>query len=141
MIGNNTSGTRSVVYGKTLDHVLACSVVLADGSLVEFTPTDDATRRQLIARGDRVGQLWEGFCPLFERHREEILRRFPKVMRRVSGYNLDAFLPPEQGGQPGPWNLSSLIVGSEGTLGVLVEAKLRLEPAAGRHRGLHRAFP
>ena len=132
MIGNNTSGTHSVVYGKTIDHVIACTVALADGSVVELEPTDEARRQQLIADGERVGQLWGGLCPILEAHHAEIKRRFPKVMRRVSGYNLDAFLPPAEGGQPGPWNLTSLIVGSEGTLGVVLDAKLRLErrPAA-----------
>jgi FAD/FMN-containing dehydrogenase/Fe-S oxidoreductase len=128
MIGNNSSGTRSVIYGKTSDHVLACSIVLADGTTLSLQSIDSAQWRQQVAESDRVASIYQGVRRIVEANRDEIARRFPKVMRRVSGYNLDAFLPPEQGGPPGPWNLARLFVGSEGSLGVLLEAKLRLEP-------------
>ncbi|MFV2073838.1 MAG: FAD-binding oxidoreductase [Thermoanaerobaculales bacterium] len=64
-----------------------------------------------------------------EANRQEIERRFPKVMRRVSGYNLDEFPPA------GPWNLAKLMAGSEGTLATLLEAKVQLEPLP-RHTGI-----
>ncbi len=128
MIGNNSSGTRSIVYGKTIDHVLECHVVLADGTPLHLKPCPAEEWQRLAVCDDRLGRICAGVGKIIEGNREEIFRRYPKVMRRVSGYNLDAFLPESQGGQGGPWNLSHLIVGSEGTLSVLREAKLRLVP-------------
>ena len=61
--------------------------------------------------------------------REEILLRYPRVMRRVGGYNLDEFLPADEGGEPDkPFNLARMLVGSEGTLGLTVAATMRLAP-------------
>ena len=136
MIGNNTCGTRSVVYGKTIDHVLSCRVVLADGTVCDFEPVDDA-RWQARAEGKgvtpREAAIYRGVAEVIQRNRGEILRRYPKVLRRVSGYNLDEFV--DGAGYTGPigprresnrghrtWNLANLIVGSEGTLAVLLEA-------------------
>jgi FAD/FMN-containing dehydrogenase/Fe-S oxidoreductase len=128
MVGNNSSGTRSIIYGKTIDHVIECKVALADGSVLQLKPTSMEDWRTIEAGEGRVAEIHRGVRDLIETHHDEILRRFPKVMRRVSGYNLDAFLPESQGGQAGDWNLAHLIVGSEGTLGVLLEAKVRLVP-------------
>lgn len=142
MIGNNTCGTRSVVYGKTIDHVLSCRVVLADGTECEFEPVDDAEwqrRAEGVGVTPREAEIYRGVAELIERNREEILRRYPKVLRRVSGYNLDEFVDGagytgnigprrESNGGHRTWNLSNLIVGSEGTLAILLEAKVRLVP-------------
>ena len=122
MMANNSSGARSVVYGKTIDHVIEQEVALSDGSVVTFGPVSD---RELD--GKRAGETLEARCyrvvaELAEQHRDEIDRRFPKVLRRVGGYNLDAFTPGR------PFNLARLMVGSEGTLGVVLSAKLNLVP-------------
>ncbi len=122
MIGNNSSGTRSIRYGKTLDHVLEAKVLLSDGSVVtlgEVDGGDDASRETERSRHDA---LLAGVRAVVEDNREEIESRFPRVMRRVSGYNLDAFVREDR------WNLAKLFTGSEGTLGVLLEAKIRLVP-------------
>ncbi len=137
MIGNNASGTRSIVYGKTIDHVLACKVVLADGTVMELEPVDADQWRQRSAGAGREAEIYRGVGQVVERNRAEILARYPQVMRRVSGYNLDEFV--DGAGYTGPiggrnldgrraWNLSNLIVGSEGTLGCVLETKLRLTP-------------
>jgi len=137
MIGNNASGTRSIVYGKTIDHVLSCRVVLADGTVMELEPTDGDQWRQRSAGGSRAAEIYRGVGEVIARNQDEILGRYPKVMRRVSGYNLDEFV--DGAGYTGPiggrnldghrvWNLSHLIVGSEGTLACVLEAKLRLVP-------------
>jgi FAD/FMN-containing dehydrogenase/Fe-S oxidoreductase len=137
MIGNNASGTRSIVYGKTIDHVLSCRVVLADGTEMELEPTDGDQWRQRSAGGSRAAEIYRGVGEVIARNHDEILARYPKVMRRVSGYNLDEFV--DGAGYTGPiggrnldshrvWNLSHLIVGSEGTLACVLEAKLRLVP-------------
>ncbi|XAM00329.1 FAD-binding protein [Phycisphaeraceae bacterium D3-23] len=142
MVGNNTSGTRSIVYGKTIDHTLACKVALTDGTVLELDPHDaESWDEKCIGNtaGPREAQLYHDVRKLIEANRAEIAERYPKVMRRVSGYNLDEFV--DGAGYTGPigprgainaghrpWNLSNLIVGSEGTLAFLLEAKIRLTP-------------
>ena len=68
------------------------------------------------------GRVYREIARLAREHKDEILARYPKIMRRVSGYNLDEFIKPQ------PFNLSRILVGSEGTLGTVVEAKMRLVP-------------
>lgn len=129
MIGNNSSGTRSVIYGKTIDHVIAVKVMLADGTVLTLDPCDTNKWSDRSAGSTREAELYRGVGELIRANRDEIIERFPKTMRRVSGYNLDAFThasgsTPDQGGDP--WNLTNLIVGSEGTLAILLEATVRL---------------
>lgn len=137
MIGNNSSGTRSIVYGKTIDHVLSCKVVLADGTVLELESLDDEQWAQRATADTREGQIYREFGAIIDRHRDEIRRRYPNLLRRVAGYNLDEFV--DGAGYTGPiggrdnaghrrWNLANLIVGSEGTLAVVLEAKIRLVP-------------
>ena len=122
MIGNNSAGAHSLTYGKTLDHVLELTVLLSDGSevvLKDLSP--DALDRKMRADG-LEGQLYREVSRLAEEHKNEILARYPKIMRRVSGYNLDEFIKSQ------PFNLARIITGSEGTLATIVEAKMRLVP-------------
>ncbi|MEM1446708.1 MAG: FAD-linked oxidase C-terminal domain-containing protein [Planctomycetota bacterium] len=149
MVGNNTSGTRSIAYGKTVDHVFECRVALPDGTVLDAGPCDDETW-QARSRGEGlpggkdgpVAVIYRGVKEIVNTNQDEILSRYPKVMRRVSGYNLDEFVDgagytgtigPRSDYNAGPrtWNLSNLIVGSEGTLGLLLEAKIRLTPLPG----------
>lgn len=108
MIANNSSGARSVLYGKTIDHVLELDVVLSDGSVAHLGPGVES-------------ELQRRVCEVAGECAEEIDRRFPKVLRRVGGYNLDEFVPGRE-----PFNLAKMITGSEGTLAVILEAKLNL---------------
>jgi FAD/FMN-containing dehydrogenase/Fe-S oxidoreductase len=125
MIGNNSSGTHSIAHGKTIDHVIEVTVALTDGTVLTLGPCDDGQWQAKTRAPGREGQIYRGFQRIIEANRDEIAARFPRVMRRVSGYNLDAFLH-ERTDQP--WNLASLIVGSEGTLGFVLEAKVKLTP-------------
>jgi FAD/FMN-containing dehydrogenase/Fe-S oxidoreductase len=125
MIANNSSGARSVLYGKTIDHVLELKTVLSDGSHAHFRPISARELQALCSRQDREGECYRATCRLAALHAEEIERRFPKILRRVGGYNLDEFVPASEQGSAG-FNLSRLFVGSEGTLGLTVEAKLKL---------------
>ena len=122
MMANNSSGARSVLYGKTIDHVLEQRVVLSDGSLAHFRPLD---RHQADAiAGDGIeARAYRAIPELGRRHADEIEHRFPKVLRRVGGYNLDAFVDPSR-----PVDLTRIMIGSEGTLGFIVDAKIKLVP-------------
>ncbi len=128
MIANNSSGTRSIVYGKTMDHVLECTVALPDGARVRCRDFTQDQWRSRELEDTRQAQIMRGVREIVETNREEIQKRYPKVMRRVSGYNLDEFTVAHASGELRPWNLSHLIVGSEGTLATLLEAKVQLTP-------------
>ncbi|MXZ71280.1 MAG: FAD-binding protein [Acidobacteria bacterium] len=133
MISNNSSGARSVRYGKTIDHVMDLRVALADESIAHFRPLGAPELDAACAATTHEGECYRTVRRLAASHATEIERRYPKILRRVGGYNLDAFVRSEKGG-PGstydtdPFNLSKLIVGSEGTLGLIVEARLNLVP-------------
>jgi len=125
MMGNNSAGTKSVIYGIMNDHVLGCRSALADGTVLEFEelgPEEYADRSAGAETGDREARILSGFKRIIDANRREIQDRYPKLMRRVQGYNLDSFVNTDR------WNLSKLMVGSEGTLGVFLEATLNLEP-------------
>ncbi|MBM3465020.1 MAG: FAD-binding protein, partial [Armatimonadetes bacterium] len=106
MIGNNSCGTRSIVYGKTVDHVLDLQVILADGQRATLSPGGN-------------GPLVEKVLDVCRSNADEIRARFPRIMRRVSGYNLDAMLSDAP-------NLAHMVVGSEGTLCVVESARVNL---------------
>ncbi len=128
MISNNSSGARSVVYGKTIDHVLDLHVALADGSVAHLRPLDGGELDAACALPTLEGACYRTVRRLAARHAAEIDRRYPRILRRVGGYNLDAFVQPPGGAPDRPFNLAKLIVGSEGTLGLIVEARLNLVP-------------
>jgi FAD/FMN-containing dehydrogenase/Fe-S oxidoreductase len=134
MIGNNSAGARSLRYGKTVDHVRAVEVVLADGSPATFGPVSTEELAALCARDDRLGTIYRTVRDEVERHKDAIAARFPRILRRVSGYNLDEFVPGlpirPVGWRDEPWafNLARLIVGSEGTLAVVTGAELKVVP-------------
>ncbi|CAN5753295.1 FAD-binding and (Fe-S)-binding domain-containing protein [soil metagenome] len=120
MIGNNACGARSVVYGKTVDHVHTLDCVLADGGCAHFGPV---SRSGIDTAPGREGELARQMRQLLEPHRQMVLERYPDVPRRVSGYNFDALLTEGE-----EVNLAKLIVGSEGTLATVVQADLGLVP-------------
>lgn len=134
MIGNNSAGARSLRYGKTVDHVEALDVILADGSPARFGPVDDAELATVCSRDDLPGRIHRAVRDTVAAHRQAIVVRFPHILRRVSGYNLDEFvpgLPVRPAGWPEePWrfNLARLIVGSEGTLAIVAGADVRVVP-------------
>ena len=123
MMANNSSGARSVYYGKTIDHVIAQEVVLSDGSVVQFGPIGPDDVRSRSAGNTLEARCYRIVQDVASRNRDEIERRFPKVLRRVGGYNLDEFIKTDR-----PFNLAKLMVGSEGTLGVVLSAKVNLVP-------------
>ncbi|MCC5906709.1 MAG: FAD-binding protein [Balneolaceae bacterium] len=122
MIGNNSSGTKSILYGKTVDHVLEARVLLADGTELQLKEHSPGDYSAIEKNGTREGEIYHQFRKIIDENRNEIKQRFPKVMRRVGGYNFDEFIHTNN------WNLSKLITGSEGTLAVTLDVKLNLEP-------------
>ena len=121
MMANNSSGARSVLYGKTIDHVFEQRVVLSDGRLAHFRPLERSHANGAGAGDTIEARAYRSIPELGVRHAGEIARRFPKVLRRVGGYNLDAFVDPSA-----PVDLTRIMVGSEGTLGFIVDAKIKL---------------
>src|SRR5690625_951945 len=129
MVANNSAGTRSIKYGKSVDQVIALKVLLADGTITWLQELDGHTLSQQLARRDRLGEIYRTVHGIVTEHEREITERYPRVMRRVGGYNLDEFT----GGKP--FNLAKLVAGSEGTLCFILELKLRLFPVP-EHRVL-----
>src|SRR5262249_39386283 len=134
MIANNSSGTHSIIHGKTIDHVLELRVVLTDGSVIEARPLDAAELDAKCGQENLEGRCYHAARRLAVDNAEEIERRYPKILRRVGGYNLDSLVaacgfaqePTKPQAARQPFNLVPLFVGSEGTLGGVVAAKLRL---------------
>ncbi len=122
MTANNSCGSRSIRYGLMRDNVRSVETVMADGEVACFgvMPREAPSQRQR--------SLVQSLLDIGRREHEEVARCFPKVMRRVGGYNIDALVPANS-----PVNLSHLLVGSEGTLGYFkaIELKLAVLP---RHR-------
>ncbi|HCJ28706.1 MAG TPA: FAD-binding oxidoreductase, partial [Pseudomonas sp.] len=131
MAGNNSCGSRSIRYGNMVHNVLGIDALLADGSEARFGLLQE------LAQGDRVRQIAQEVQRIAERENANIREHYPKVLRRVGGYNLDLFdcqnpLPYDAGGQV---NLAHLLIGSEGTLAVTRRIKLKLAPLP-RHKVL-----
>src|SRR3954452_176863 len=114
MAGNNSCGGRSLRYGTMRDNTLSMQAALADGRLLRFGE---------VARDDAGPDLFRDMLALGEREAAEISEKFPKVQRRVGGYNLDALVP-----RNAPNNMAHLLVGSEGTLAFTTEVELKLWP-------------
>jgi FAD/FMN-containing dehydrogenase/Fe-S oxidoreductase len=152
MIGNNSAGSRSIVNGRTVDHVVALRTVLSDGTAAEFRSLNDSEFERKLELRTREGDAYRAADRAARTNAAEIVARTPKIQRRVSGYDLYGILasggrqppdaPPEQwrvhqgtDAPRSPISLVPLLVGSEGTLGLTVEAELNLIPRP-KHRGL-----
>jgi FAD/FMN-containing dehydrogenase/Fe-S oxidoreductase len=134
MIGNNSAGARSLRYGKTVDHVRRLEVVLADGTATTLGPLDERELATVCRRDDAVGRVHRVVRDTVAAHEGAIRDRFPHILRRVSGYNLDEFVPGlpvrpvDWPVEPFAFNLARLVVGSEGTLAVVTAAELKVVP-------------
>jgi len=122
MIGNNSGGAHSIAYGLTVEHVIELTALLADGTRVVFGEVTPEVFRQKMQAAGLEGQVYREVARIKEQYADEIMARYPKHWRRVCGYNLDELLKDRL------LNMARLVVGSEGTLLTVVEAKVRLVP-------------
>ena len=120
MIGNNSCGVHGLMAGKVVDNVESLDLVLYDGTRMAVGRTSPAELDALIHAGGRVGEIYAGLARLRDRYADLIRQKFPRIPRRVSGYNLDELLD-ENG-----FHLARALVGSEGTCATVVSATLNL---------------
>ncbi len=120
MIGNNSCGTHSLLGGKTVDNVEELRILLYDGSQMTVGATNDTGLGHIIAQGGRQGEIYSKLRKIRDEYDGLIRARFPRIPRRVSGYNLDELLS-ESG-----FHVARSLVGTEGTCAIVLEAKLKL---------------
>ena len=120
MIGNNSCGVHGLLGGKVVDNVERMDIVLYDGTRMTVGRTSEDEIEELILGGGRVGEIYARLRQLRDRYAGLIRERFPRIPRRVSGFNLDELLP-ESG-----FNLARALVGSEGTCATVLSATLNL---------------
>jgi len=123
MAGNNSCGSKSIRYGLMADNTLAVDALLADGSRFRFAELPDNLGADLPTG---IAELIQRLRALGAREAEEIAARFPRLLRRVGGYNIEALTPAARAG--GRSNLARLLVGSEGTLAFSAALELKLWP-------------
>ena len=120
MLGNNSGGSHSIAYGLTVEHVIELKGFLADGSPVTFGTVTAAELAAKTRLETLEGQIYREVARIRDQYRDQIATRYRGHWRRVCGYNLNELI------KDGPLNMARLLVGSEGTLFTIVEAKVRL---------------
>src|SRR2546426_1876736 len=140
MIGNNSGGSHSIAYGLTVEHVLELDALLADGTRVRFGTVTPAQFEAKSRLDGAEGRIYREVAAIRAEYADEIRKRYPKHWRRVAGYNLNELVVAgsarpaqsvggliEKGAAPlSPINMARVLVGSEGTLLTVLEAKVRL---------------
>ncbi len=128
MIGNNSCGVHALMGGKTVDNIQSLDVLLYDGTRMTVGATSEEELKSIIAAGGRKGEIYAGLRRIRDKYAELIQQRFPRIPRRVSGYNLDELLP-ENG-----FNVARALVGTEGTCVTVLGATLNLMPSPPHRR-------
>lgn len=129
MVANNSSGTKSILYGKTGDHVIELKIMLADGTVMHTRPLTPEELEKKLGSDDADCKYYRQMIDLVLPLSAVIEERYPKTMRRVGGYAFDDFISAGYG------DLNRIIIGSEGTLAIILEAKLKLVPLP-KHKGV-----
>lgn len=129
MLANNAAGARSLHYGRMVDHVESVEIALTGGRLMDCSLLDKSQWAAKIQQENIEGHIYREVARIQHQYREEIQHRFPKIPRHVSGYNLDQLLAES------PINFSKLIAGSEGTLGIATQIKVKIAKKL-KHTGL-----
>jgi FAD/FMN-containing dehydrogenase/Fe-S oxidoreductase len=120
MIGNNSCGVHGLLGGKVVDNVHTMDVVLYDGTRMTIGATNAEELQARINAGGRVGEIYSGLARIRDKYGDLVRKKFPRIPRRVSGYNLDELLPENS------FNVARALVGSEGTCVNIVSAQLNL---------------
>ena len=138
-IGNNSAGSHSLIYGKTIDHVMSLDLVLSNADEITASPIS-LEKLEAKKQGNTLeANIYRELCRICEDNASEIRKRYPRILRRVAGYNLDEFVkdagskevtPYRRDGcdENRPFSLAKILVGSEGTLATTVEATVNLVP-------------
>ena len=121
-IGNNSCGSHSILYGKTIDHIIELETVLSNGEPARLGPLTPSQLETRLHGEGLEGDIYRNVREIARENAAEVERRYPNVMRRVGGYNLDQLMDDND------FNLAKMIVGSEGTLAAVTEARVNLEP-------------
>ena len=138
-IGNNSAGSHSLIYGKTIDHVMSLDLVLSNTEEITACPISLEKLAAKKQRDTLEGHIYRELCRVCEVNAAEIRKRYPRILRRVAGYNLDEYVknagskevtPYRRDGcdENHPFSLTKILVGSEGTLATTVEATINLVP-------------
>jgi FAD/FMN-containing dehydrogenase/Fe-S oxidoreductase len=135
MIGNNSCGPHSVMAGKTVENIQRLEVLTYDGERFWCGPTSEVEFQRIVSSGGRQAALYAGMRRIAERYGDAIRERFPRIRRRVSGYNLDELLP-EKG-----FNVARALVGSEGTCAFVLHAEACLVQSPRERVLVVRGFP
>lgn len=120
MVGNNSAGSHSLIYGQMADAVLEIDLALAGGEILRFGPSDEQTWNQKCSQNDREGAIYSLANTIRKEYEGEIRMRFAPIPRRATGYNLHYLL------RPFPLNICHLIVGSEGSFGIATRIKVAI---------------
>ena len=135
MIGNNSCGTHAQMAGKTEENTEELDIVTYDGLRMRVGPTTDDELEGIIAAGGRRGEIYAQLKDIRDQQAERVRAQYPRIPRRVSGYNLDALLP-ENG-----FHVAQSLVGTESTCVTVVEATVRLVPSPPHRVLLMLGFP
>jgi len=120
MAANNAAGARSLLYGTMAEHILELELLLASGESIRFHEITEEQFEEKCALKNSEGRIYSEIKRIRSQYAEDIKKHFPNIPRRVSGYNLDVLV------KPGNINLCQIIAGSEGTLGIISEIKVRI---------------
>lgn len=122
MVANNSAGSKSLIYGCMVDHVEEVELVLSDGQVVQFSPLSFEAFEEKCSLPTREGEIYREARRISIEDKIAIEERIPKIPRRSSGYNLNQLIKPP------PFNLSKIVVGSEGTLGAITKVRVKIVP-------------
>ena len=126
MINTDASGQGSLVYGKTSDHVLGLTTYLIDGTEMSTSPMPIEKAQLVAEQNSTVGKLYRTVMDIGLNNRDAILQKFPRLNRFLTGYDLEHIFSDDLQ----TFDMSRLITGSEGSLGIVTEAKLNITPIA-----------
>ena len=120
MIGNNSCGVHALMGGKTVDNIVSLDLLLYDGTRLQVGETSDAELEAIVAAGGKKAAIYSELKRIQDVYADQVRTRFPRIPRRVSGFNLDELMP-ESG-----FHVARSLVGSEGTCAIILSATLKL---------------